>query len=180
MAKKKRFVLYTELPVEKLYEVLSSETYLITKEEMERPEQANITDTSYERRDDGVTAARVRMESLLDAPGKEPEDSSVDEPRRMVIEQTTHVQPMGSDKSGQGFSFATVMPLPGNIGAMFTDMEMTPGKNGTGTDMSVEVRVDVHVPALRIRLSQQLLGNSEETVSKGIRRAERLAQSHLQ
>lgn len=190
MAKKKKFTLHSELPVEELYAVLSSERYLLTKEEMERPERANITDTSYERREeDGVVAARVRMESLLPTPEtpnskaaakSEASDATADgaeAPKTMVIEQTTHVQPLGSDKRGTGFGFSTVMPLPGNIGAMFTDMDMSPAKKGSGTDIDVEVRVDVSIPIVGARLSKQLLGNSEETVSKGIRRAERIAQN---
>lgn len=66
------------------------------------------------------------------------------------------------------------MPLPGRMGTVFTDMDVRPDDAGTGSDVDVEMRVDTSIPIIGPKLAKHLLGNSEESVGKGLRRAERL------
>lgn len=186
MAKKTTFTLHSDLSVEQLHTVLSSQRYLLTKDEMEDAHKADIIDTHYEVRDDNVVTSRVKMQQVragdVEQQGEAAGEGEQQAPPPLVIEQTTHVTPLGSDKKGTGFRMSTIMPLPGGMGSVFTDMDMTPdpaaagNPSQPGTDAHVEVRVDINIPLIGGKLAKQLLGNSEETVSKGLRRAARLAE----
>ena len=185
MAKKAKFTLHSDLSVEQLHAVLSSERYLISKDEMEDSHKADIVDSHYNVREDGVVASKVRMRSRPEA-GVEhnqgSEEAGQQTPPAMEIEQTAHVAPCGSDRKGTGFRVSTITSLPGNIGSIFTEMDSTPDAAADGdparpgSDVHVEVKVEVKIPIVGGKLAKQLLGNSEETVSKGLRRAARLAE----
>lgn len=191
MAKKKKFTLHSALPIQELHAVLTSERYLLTNEGIENPGNSRVVEAEQSVRDDGTVAARVHMASQISAGGaaEHPEAAAAggDEvgvekdnqppasgPKEMHVEQTTTVSPIEEDRKGLNFRFATIMPLPGRMGTVFTDMDIRPDDAGTGSDVTVDVRVDTSIPIVGPKLAKHLLGNSEESVSKGLRRAERL------
>lgn len=191
MAKKKKFTLHSALPIQELHAVLTSERYLLTNEGIENPGSSRVVDADQSVRDDGTVTARVHMASQVKAAGaaEQPEaeaaggdevgvenneQPAASEPKEMHVEQTTTVSPIEEDRKGLNFRFATIMPLPGRMGTVFTDMDVRPDDAGTGSDVAVEMRVDTSIPIIGPKLAKHLLGNSEESVGKGLRRAERL------
>lgn len=188
MAKKKKFTLHSVLPIQELHAVLTSERYLLTNEGIENPGSSRVVEAEQSVRDDGTVTARVHMASQVKA-AEQPEAAAAggdevgvenngqpaaSEPKEMHVEQTTTVSPIEEDRKGLNFRFATIMPLPGRMGTVFTDMDVRPDDAATGSDVAVEMRVDTSIPIIGQKLAKHLLGNSEESVGKGLRRAERL------
>lgn len=117
-----------------------------------------------------------------DGDGSElPDPSEIDStghdhvPSNSGVKQTTVITPVEETRSGQAFSMSTVMPLPAGLATMFTDMRFSQPHAAQGSEVQVNVRVESKLPIVGARIAKQLLGNSEVTVNKGLRRAERLA-----
>ena len=74
------------------------------------------------------------------------------------------------------FRFSTITPLAG-MGTMFTDMQIRPDSTGQGSDVETEVKVDTSIPIIGGKLAKHLLENSEQTVEKGLKRAQYLVEN---
>lgn len=179
MAKKKNYRLHSDLPVDRLHAVMTSERYLLTKEEMLKADRAEVVEVERNVAEDGSVTARMHMCSIIQVPAQPKQKGDREKvDKEMHIVQTTSASALQPHRNGQSFRFSMIMPLPANMGNMFTDMEMYPDSAGQGTDVDVEVRVDTGIPIIGAKLAKSLLEDSEESVGNGLRRAERLEKTH--
>lgn len=161
MSKHKAFGTHCSADIRQLYEVMCSREYLLTSESA----RGEVVASRYEPGEAGGVDACLSMRSFVsDEDGRQ---------RELVIEQSTAITPMDVD----GFGMSTCTALPFGMGTMVTQMHMVPDSAGQGTAVDVVIRVDTALPLLGAKLARHLLANSEETIGKGLRRAEEMIAS---
>lgn len=182
MSKNKSFNRTVELPLEKIYEVVSSEEYLLNIEQRDDTE-VTVVLSELDRDDDDAIVADVAIEFLA-TPSAEAEDAAEQagqgvgdaaegaEPRTMRISQRTTVE----QPANNGFIVHTAMPLPGDMGDM--NMRFTYASHPVNAELAtvkIDVLVDVPVPGVGAMIENKMLEDSESTVDRGIERIIRLA-----
>ncbi|RAV32767.1 DUF2505 family protein [Corynebacterium heidelbergense] len=168
MAKTKRFTLQTNLPIERVYSVVSGDTYLLTMEGSKDEESTEILYAQREDRPDGTVCAEVHGAPFQDEEDGEGDGdgAGADSTERAVIRQITQVTPL----TEQGFGVHSSAGLPQDMGTMTSVLAYRPIEDGTQVD--VEFTADVSVPLVGGMIEKTFLSEVEETVGRGMRRIE--------
>ncbi|HIW95500.1 MAG TPA: DUF2505 family protein [Candidatus Corynebacterium gallistercoris] len=181
MAKTKEFTRTVELPVQRVYDVVSSTQYLTTTDGMLTETEAHIVSADREVAEDGEVRAQVTVSNHAPNPVEEPgavgeaggsgkAGAEADEGPELVTTQTTIVSVPESDGS---FRMIANTPLPNAMGEMSTTFYFQPTSEES-TQVQVQVMADVKIPIVGGTLAKKLLGSSEGTVDNGLARVVRL------
>lgn len=166
-----------DLSVQDVYEVVSSETFLLTVEGMVEQTESQIIEAEREVLPDGRVWARVGVR----ASQKELEDLSKDGAAPIAYQETHVSRP---DETG-AFEVKAEMDLPMKMGTMNTHFVYAPITDGTPGDAAhagsaqtaVEaiLTADVSVPLIAGKLEKHLLKAADKTVDNSLARIKNLA-----
>lgn len=183
------------LPVNRIYEVLTSEKYLLTLDEVAGAEQSRIVSARREELESGTVQAVVVLHPVPPEPeGGWPDDAArqaaeKDSARREVA-QVTRVTPLTSsaDATAPSLSATTmtaVLPFPNSVGEVLSSFEFTgeeedvaSGKEKNGeTVVKASITVAVKQARMRKAVEDAFSAKAEETVKEGLQRILRLAEA---
>ena len=160
-----------DLSIHDVYEVVSSEAFLLTDEGMVEQTESQIIEAEREVLPDGRVRARVGVR----ASQKELEELSKDG-EAPIAYQETYVSP--PDETG-AFEVKAEMDLPMKMGTMDTHFIYAPVTGGAGefaaegvaeTAVEAILTADVSVPLIAGRLEKHLLKAADKTVDNSLAR----------
>ena len=160
-----------DLSIHDVYEVVSSEAFLLTDEGMVEQTESQIIEAEREVLPDGRVWARVGVR----ASQKELEELSKDG-EAPIAYQETYVSP--PDETG-AFEVKAEMDLPMKMGTMDTHFIYAPVTGGAGefaaegvaeTAVEAILTADVSVPLIAGRLEKHLLKAADKTVDNSLAR----------
>lgn len=160
-----------DLSIHDVYEVVSSEAFLLTDEGMVEQTESQIIEAEREVLPDGRVWARVGVR----ASQKELEELSKDG-EAPIAYQETYVSP--PDETG-AFEVKAEMDLPMKMGTMDTHFIYAPLTGGSGefaaegaaeTAVEAILTADVSVPLIAGRLEKHLLKAADKTVDNSLAR----------
>lgn len=163
------------LSIHDVYEIVSSEAFLLTDEGMVEQTESQIIEAEWEVLPDGRVWARVGVR----ASQKELEDLSKDG-EAPIAYQETYVSP--PDETG-AFEVKAEMDLPMKMGTMDTHFVYAPIAGGNGeaaaegvaeTAVEAILTADVSVPLIAGRLEKHLLKAADKTVDNSLARIKNL------
>ena len=173
-SKPKSIIFRSQLPLtlQQVYNVVSSEAYLCTDQEMESEGPSEISHSDYAVDEEGITHAVVHMRNQQEAA------ENVANPD-VETGQAVAVQPI-EDSS---FAMHSLIALPGQIGNMRTILTfeaeqrgVEDHKNNGTTQVSAYVEVDIQVPKVGKELTKRLLRAAPDSVESGLSRIVRMAE----
>lgn len=168
MAKSKKLSRSIDLPIARVYEVVSSERYLLTTEEMDKADSLEIVDAHREVREDGSMTAAVISNYIL-GEGAEKVES-------------VHLSHLSVPAEDGSFELRTELPMPQGMAVVTSDFSFSPAE-GSGdssegaTSVEVEISVETKLPLLGAKLAKHLLNTADDGVDSGLGRVRRLAAS---
>lgn len=164
-----------DLSIHDVYEVVSSEAFLLTDEGMVEQTESQIIEAEREVLPDGRVWARVGVR----ASQKELEDLSKDGEAFIAYQETYVSRP---DETG-AFEVKAEMDLPLKMGTMDTHFVYAPISGGSGevaaegaaeTAVEAILTADVSVPLIAGRLEKHLLKAADKTVDNSLARIKNL------
>lgn len=177
------------LPVEQVYEVLTSERYLLTLEGMDQAaaETSRIVSARTETFDSGTVQAVVVVHPVPAEPEQGWESEEVRrraeaDAARDEVAQVTRVTAL---RDG-GFTMTSVLPLANGLGEVLSSFEFSGADDAdsvvgaesgevTVTEVVASLTISVKVSAVRVQFEQAFLAGAEDSVLKGLRRIETLS-----
>lgn len=154
-----------DLSVQQVYEVVSSETFLLTDEGMVEKTDARIIEAERKELPDGRVWARVGVR----ASQKELEELSNNGEKPVSFQETYVSKP---DASG-AFEVTATMELPMGMGTMQTQFVYAPVAGQTACEATLTA--DVGVPLIAGKLEKHLLKTSDTIVDNSLARITRLS-----
>lgn len=166
-----------DLSIHDVYEVVSSEAFLLTDEGMVEQTESQIIEAEREVLPDGRVWARVGVR----ASQKELEELSKDGQAPIAYQETYVSRP---DETG-AFEVKAAMDLPMKMGTMDTHFVYAPVVDGvpedavqtdpTQTVVEAILTADVSVPLIAGKLEKHLLKAADKTVDNSLARIKNLA-----
>lgn len=158
MSKSAELTRTIDLPLDKVHEIASSETYLLTVDNASKSKLV-VTEAEREVNEDGSVYARV-------VAAREKDDGSAG----FSMEQTSDITAIEDD----GFTSTTVTPLPKGMGTMTVVMAYTRAGESSAT-VNAEIIAEVGIPLLGGKIAKKLVESADKTVDDGLERILRLA-----
>lgn len=166
-----------DLSIHDVYEVVSSEAFLLTDEGMVEQTESQIIEAEREVLPDGRVWARVGVR----ASQKELQELSKDGEAPIAYQETYVSRP---DETG-AFEVKAEMDLPMKMGTMDTHFVYAPVTNGAPrsageagfgqTAVEAILTADVSIPMIAGKLEKHLLKAADKTVDSSLARIKRLA-----
>ncbi|WP_291479212.1 DUF2505 family protein [Corynebacterium sp.] len=147
-----------DLPLEKVHEIASSETYLLTVDDAST---SKLVVTEAERQVDGDGSVHARVVAA-----HQKDDGSAG----FSMEQVSDITAVSDD----GFVSTTVTPLPKGIGSLTVVLGYTRAGESSVT-VNAEIIADVGIPLLGGKIAKKLVESADKTVDSGLDRIRRLA-----
>lgn len=180
MAQTKRISRTLDLPIDRVWEIVTSEVFLTTTEKMVDAGNTEIENGSREVEADGKVRAHAEIVRAED------EEEGVPELR---THQDSIISTVTGEVGQREFDLTSDLPLPGNIGKVetryhFTEDVHVPGGGETDgsegervarTKVEAVVEVSCKLPFVGKKLEDNVIENSEKTVDNSLERIRRFS-----
>ncbi|WP_426716963.1 DUF2505 family protein [Corynebacterium auriscanis] len=171
MAQTKRVSRTLNLSIDQVREIVTSEAFLLTKENMVEAGDSWLDEGVREVEADGTVRAGVD----LVRPAQE--EAGVPE---MRTHQDTKISPLVAEGVGRAFALESALPLPGNIGEVTTRYRFAGGGSGPGrpaaaTEVEAVVTVNCKMPFVGKKIENSIMENTEKTVDSSLERIRRFS-----
>ncbi len=167
MAQTKRISRTLDLPIDRIWEIVTSEVFLTTTEKMVDAGNTEIENGSREVEADGKVRAHAEVVRAED------EEQGVPE---MRTQQDSVITTVTGNPGEREFDLTSDLPLPGNIGKVQTHyhfVESAP--DGASTKVETVVEVECKLPFVGKKLEDNVIENSEKTVDNSLERIRRFS-----
>ena len=160
------------MPVDKVWEIVSSEVFLVTTEKMVDGGNTQIDNGSREVESDGTVRAYAEIVRPADEEQGTPE---------MRARQDSVITPVGGEASQRFFELNSDLPLPGNIGKVESqyrfveEPDKTSGATEPVTRVEAVIEVSCKLPIVGKKLEANVIENAEQTVDNSLERIRRFS-----
>lgn len=189
MAKTKEFSSSVDLPIERVHQIVTSEQYLTTTDEMITESTVEILHAERQVGDDGEVRAQVTVTSATPQDSDTPTEEKEHQPEGLLNEdpheptgdgdsnglETTQATIVSAPDADGSFRMISDTPLPNGMGEMSTTFSFVPA-GPSETTVNVQAMANVKIPIVGGKLAKKLLESSEQTVENGLERVRRLDQ----